>query len=199
MFLNRGQLFKPFRYQPLNEVNNIAKDPLVTLTSLLINYAERESVMSYQHQIDILSANVLRLLEQDSTQKNELYFQQSMLGIYFRDFISNVNTIHIIEEAEYHLEILIKEISAIPDNISLKIKGNKNSFLKNEWNQKKKYIDLIINQFMQENQAPIFQLINKPLKIEENHSLIDFYYTISIIIILLGILLLLLAVFKDNT
>ena len=119
--------------------------------------------------------------------------------MYFRDLISNVNTVSLNEEADYHLTLLIREISTIPNDINLKIKNNKNSSLQTEWIQRKKYIDLTINKFLLENQVPIFELISKPLKLNKNHSLIDFLYIISIIITLIGIIFLLIAIFKNNT
>lgn len=199
MFLNRGQIFKSTHYQPINKVNDNSRDPLVNLTLLLINYSERESIMSYQHQIDNLISKILGLLQQINSEEYESNFKQTLLEMYFRDFISNVNTVSLNEEAEYHLTLLIREISTIPNDINLKIQNNKNSSLQTEWIQRKKYIDLTIYKFLLENQVPIFELISKPLKVNKNHSLIDFLYIISIIITLIGIIFLLIAIFKNNT
>ena len=203
MFLNRGQIFKPFRYQPINgiSININTQDPLISLTLLLINYTERESIIAYQHQIDILSANVLRLLEQDNIQKKDFHYQESILGMYFEDFIGNVNTIYVKEEANYHLEILIKEISSIPPVINLKIQNNQNSFLKktySEWTHRKKAIDTIVNQHLLGGQIPIFKLIVEPQKIEDNHTVNDLIYKVSIMITIVGVIFLLIEIFKNN-
>ena len=204
MSLNRGQIFKPFRYQHINgnSININTKDPLISLTLLFINYTERESIIAYQHQIDILSANILRLLEQDSIQKKDFHYQESILGMYFEDFIGNVNTIHVEEEAKYHLEILIREISSIPPVIYLKIQNNQNSFLKktySEWTHRKNAIDTIFNQHLLGEKIHIFKLIVEPQQLEDNHTMNDLFYKVIIMITIVGVIFLLIAIFKNNT
>ena len=194
MFLNRGQIFKPLGYQSVRSSNKIpiTNDPLVKLTLLIFNYSREESKKIYQHQLDSLFTNVFGLFEEPEI---NVHYQQSILKMYIDTFITNVESLTVNEKAQYHFELLLKEISDIPNEINSKVKKKHVE----DWIEKKNSIDSLERISPFEEDSPTFQLILQPLKLEENHSFISFSYKLSIILTLVGIIILLVAVFKNRT
>ena len=194
MFLNSGQIFKPLGYQSVYSVNKIpiTHDPLVKLTLLIFNYSREESKKIYQHQLDTLFTNVFGLFEKTEF---DVQYQQSILKMYIDTFITNVESLTVNEKAQYHFELLLKEISDIPNEINSKVKKKHVE----DWIEKKNSIDSLERISPFEEDSPTFQLIQQPLKLKENHSFISFSYKLSIILTVVGIIILLVAVFKNRT
>ncbi len=194
MSLNRGQVFKPLGYQSVYSANKIpiTNDPLVKLTLLIINYSREESKKIYQHQLDTLFTNVFGLFEELEI---DVHYQQSILKMYIDTFITNVESLTVNEKARYHFGLLLKEISKIPNEIDSK---QKKKYVE-DWIEKKISIDTLERISPFEEDSPTFQLIQQPLKLENNHSLINLFYSLSIIITIVGIIILLVAVFTNRT
>ena len=194
MSLNRGQIFKPLGYQSVYSANKIpiTYDPLVKLTLLIFNYSREESKKTYQHQLDSLFTNVFGLFEKTEF---DVQYQQSILKMYIDSFITNVESLTVNEKAKYHFQLLLKEISNIPNEIDSK---QKKKFVE-DWIEKKISIDTLERISPFEEDSPTFQLIQQPLKLENNHSLINLFYSLSIIITIVGIIILLVAVFTNRT
>lgn len=194
MSLNRGQIFKPLGYHSVYSGNKIpiTNDPLVKLTLLLFNYSRDESKKTYQHQLDTLFTNVFGLFEEPEI---DVHYQQSILKMYIDTFITNVESLTVNEKAQYHFELLLKEISNIPNKIDSKLKKK----CVEDWIEKKNSIDSLERISPFEEHVPTFQLIEQPLKLEDNHSLISFFYSLSIIITIVGVIILLIAVFRNRT
>ena len=189
MSLNRGQIFKPLGYHSVYSDNKIpiTNDPLVKLTLLLFNYSRDESKKTYQHQLDTLFTNVFGLFEEPEI---DVHYQQSILKMYIDTFITNVESLTVNEKAQYHFELLLKEISNIPNKIDSKLKKK----CVEDWIEKKNSIDTLERISPFEEHGPTFQLIQQPLKLENNHSLINLLYSLSIIITIVGIIILLIAI-----
>ena len=194
MFLNRGQSFKSLSYQSVRSSIKIpiTNDPLVKLTLLILNYSREESKKIYQHQLDSLFSNVFGLFEETEL---DVHYQQSILKMYIDTFITNVETLTVNEKAQYHFKLLLKEISNIPNEINLHVKKKHVE----DWIEKKNSIDSLERISPFEEHSPTFQLIQQPLKLEDNHSLINLFYSLSIIITFVGIIILLVAVFTNRT
>ena len=195
MVLSRGQIFKPLGYQSVYSANKIpiTYDPLVKLTLLIFNYSREESKKTYQHQLDTLFTNVFGLFEKTEF---DVQYQQSILKMYIDSFITNVESLTVNEKAKYHFQLLLKEISNIPNEIDLKLKKKK---LVEDWIEKKNSIYSLERISPFEEHSPTFQLIQQPLKLEDNHSLINLFYKVSIILTLVGIIILLVSVFTNRT
>ena len=194
MFLNRGQIFKPLGYQSVYSFNKIliTNDPLVKLTLLIFNYSREESKKIYQHQLDTLFTNVFGLFEEPEI---DVHYQQSILKMYIDTFITNVESLTVNEKAQYHFELLLKEISNIPNKIDSKLKKK----CVEDWIEKKNSIDSLERISPFEEDSLTLQLIQQPIKLENNHSLINLLYSLSIIITIVGIIILLVAVFTNRT
>lgn len=194
MSLNRGQIFKPLGYQSVNSANKIpiTYDPLVKLTLLIFNYSREESKKIYQHQLDTLFTNVFGLFEELEI---DVHYQQSILKMYIDTFITNVESLTVNEKARYHFGLLLKEISNIPNEIDSK---QKKKYVE-DWIEKKISIDTLERISPFEEDSPTFQLIQQPLKLENNHSLINLFYSLSIIVTIVGIIILLVSVFTNRT
>ena len=76
---------------------------------------------------------------------------------------------------------------------------NKKKKQVDDWIEKKNAIDSLERISLFEEHGPTFQLIQQPLKLENNHSLINLFYCLSIIITIVGIIILLVAVFTNRT
>ena len=194
MSLNRSQIFKPLGYQSVYSANKIpiTNDPLVKLTLLIINYSREESKKIYQHQLDTLFTNVFGLFEELEI---DVHYQQSILKMYIDTFITNVESLTVNEKARYHFGLLLKEISNIPNEIDSK---QKKKYVE-DWIEKKISIDTLERISPFEEDSPTFQLIQQPLKLENNHSLINLFYSLSIIVTIVGIIILLVSVFTNRT
>lgn len=194
MFLNRGQIFKPLGYQSVHSSDKIpiTNDPLVKLTLLIFNYSSEESKKIYQHQVDTLITNVFGLFKEPEI---DVRYQQSILKMYIDTFITNIESLTVNEKARYHFQFLLKEISNIPNEIDSKQKKKQ----VDDWIEKKNAIDSLERISLFEEHGPTFQLIQQPLKLENNHSLINLFYCLSIIITIVGIIILLVAVFTNRT
>lgn len=194
MSLNRGQIFKPLGYQSVYSANKIpiTNDPLVKLTLLIVNYSREESKKIYQHQLDTLFTNVFGLFEELEI---DVHYQQSILKMYIDTFITNVESLTVNEKARYHFELLLKEISNIPNKIDSKLKKK----CVEDWIEKKNSIDSLERISPFEEDSLTLQLIQQPIKLENNHSLINLLYSLSIIITIVGIIILLVAVFTNRT
>ena len=194
MSLNRGQIFKPLGYQSVRSSNKIpiTNDPLVKLTLLLFNYSREESKKIYQHQLDTLFTNVFGLFEEPEI---DVHYKQSILKMYIDTFITNIESLIVNEKAQYHFELLLKEISDIPNEINSKVKKK----YVEDWIEKKNSIDSLERISPFEEDSPPFQLIQQPLKLENNHSLINLFYSLSIIITIVGIIILLVTIFTNRT
>ena len=194
MSLNRGQIFKPLGYQSVYSANKIpiTNDPLVKLTLLIVNYSREESKKIYQHQLDTLFTNVFGLFEEPEI---DVHYQQSILKMYIGTFITNVESLTVNEKAQYHFELLLKEISNIPNKIDSKLKKK----CVEDWIEKKNSIDSLERISPFEEDSLTLQLIQQPIKLENNHSLINLLYSLSIIITIVGIIILLVAVFTNRT
>ena len=115
--------------------------------------------------------------------------------MYIDTFITNVESLTVNEKAQYHFELLLKEISDIPNEINSKVKKKQVE----DWIEKKNFIDSLERISPFEEDSPTFQLIQQPLKLENNHSLLNLLYSLGIIITMVGIIILLVAVFRNRT